>query len=164
MMELGLSEMLAAFVGAAASGVFGIFDRRSNRKRNKASLESEIAAHARFLTALIRDQKYHVEANQVALNASSADWNGDLLHIFPKREYLNGLERAIQRVGELDPWAADLVVEFHHRCTLFLDSTNPDERFERFSSIDEKRSHAIETARNIDVLLVLGDRLSQWRK
>jgi hypothetical protein len=79
----------------------------------------------------------------------------------PKRDYLHGVMAASARAGELNSDAAAMLVEFVHRSTLFLDSTNPDEKYLEHATVDEKRSHAAETATNLERLLALGDELSQ---
>ena len=160
-MAFGLTEAIAALLGACATGLFGVFDRRSERARSRKSLVAEVVAHTTFLTQLVRDQGYLTMAEEVAEDTKNEDWNGALLHVMPKGDYLHGLMAASQRAGELEPMAASMLVEFVHRSTLFLDSTNPDEKYLINASIDDKRSHAAETLVNIKQLLVLGDKLSQ---
>ena len=160
-MAIGLSEAVAALLGASATGLFGILDRRGERNRSRATLTAEVVAHAKFLAKLIREQDYQTYANKVADAAKLPDWDGGLLHVLPKGDYLHGTIASGTRAGELEAGTAAKLIEFVHRCTLFLDSTNPDVRYLENATIDDKRSHATETAANIEKLLTLGDELSQ---
>ena len=161
MMPMGLSEILAASVGAFATGLFGILDRRGERVRKRTALTSEIAAHAKFLTKLVRDQGYAEDANKIAEAALSPNYDGTLLFVIPTHDYLHGLAAASHRAGELNPSVAAQLIEFHHRCVLFVDTTHPSEEYLLKSSLEDKKSHAIETAKNIKLLLKLGEDLSQ---
>ena len=160
-MAIGLSEAVAALLGASATGIFGILDRRSERNRSRATLIAEVVAHTTFLTKLIREQDYLTDATKVANAAKLVDWDGALLLVMPMRDYLRGIIAAGDRAGELEPAIAAKLIEFVHRSTLFLDSTNPDVRYLAHATVEDKRSHAEETAANIEKLLRLGDELSQ---
>ena len=158
-----MSEAIAALLGASATGLFGIVDRRSERRRSRATLIAEVVAHTRFLTMLIREQGYLTYAIKVADAAKLPSWDGGLLLVMPKGDYLQGIIAASDRAGELEPMVATKLIEFVHRSTLFLDSTDPDARYLEHAAIDDKRSHAAETVANIEQVLVLGDELSQLK-
>lgn len=160
-MVIGLSEAIAALLGACATGIFGIHDRRSERLRRRKALTAEVVAHTKFLTHLIRDQGYLTMAEEVVEATKGPEWDSGLLHIMPRLDYLHGIRATVEKAGELDSESASLLVEFVHRCTLFLDSTDPDERYLANASIADKRSHAEETLKNIRKLLAIGDQLVQ---
>ena len=160
-MPIGLSELISALVGAAATGAFGVYDRRSERAHSKASLTKAIKANVQFLTELIRSQGYWSDAAQIVTNSELPNWDGALLTIDAAGEYLQGISACTARAGELDGEVAEKLVEFSLRAQLFLDSTKSTGTFVSSSSLDERRSHAIETYNNIGALLSVGDWFAQ---
>ena len=160
-MGVGWSELVAALIGAAATGVFGIYDRRTERGHRRHSLTKAASAHARFLTNLVRSQRYQSEAQRVVDASRSPDWDEALLIIDASGDYLSGIKECASRAGELDAEVAEMLIEFSHRAQLFLDSTKSSGSFLENATADEKRSHAEETAANIEELLRVGEKLSQ---
>ena len=160
-MAIGWPELVSALIGAAATGAFGIYDRRSERNHRRRSLTNVARAHAKFLTSLIRQQRYQEDARKVADASRSADWDGALLVIDAAGDYLIGIRECALAAGELDADVAARVIEFSHRAQLFLDSTKSSGPFLETATVDEKRSHAEETVGNIAELLRVGDELSQ---
>lgn len=160
-MEIGWSELVAALVGAAATGAFGIYDRRTEREHRRRSLTKAARANARFLTNLVRSQRYQVDAQSVVDASRAPDWDGSLLFIDATGDYLSGIKKCADLAGELDAEVAEKVIEFSHRAQLFLDSTKSSGAFLVNSTTDERRSHAEETVANIEALIRVGENLSQ---
>lgn len=160
-MAVGWSELVSVLIGAAAAGAFGIYDRRSERFHRRRSLTNVARAHARFLTSFIRQQRYEDDAKKVVAASRSPEWDGSLLVIDAAGDYLSGIKECALAAGELDADNAAKVIEFSHRVQLFLDSTKAGGPFLENASLVEKRSHAEETAMNIQQLLSVGEALSQ---
>ncbi len=156
---IGWTDLLSAVVGAAAAGGFGIWDRFSQAKRKREALRSALRAHGAFLTKLVREQKYEVDASFVVQASRSLGWDGGLLTIEIPSHYLDGIKQCLAHVGELKPEEASIAVEFCHRAQIFIDSTRPEMSFHSTANLEAKRSHAEETLRNISAFLEAGDRL-----
>ena len=75
--------------------------------------------------------------------------------------YLDGIKLGLTEIGDLNPKDAETAVEFCHRAQIFIDSTRPHMSFHHFADLNEKRSHAEETLKNIGALLRSGDQLAQ---
>jgi hypothetical protein len=162
-MAIGWNELVSALIGAAASGAFGIFDRRSERKHRLRSITNAASAHVKCLTKIIRQQGYLQDARRVLDSSRSMNWDGSLFYIDAKGDYLNGVRECARASGDLEPDFATQIIEFSYRAELFIDSTKPNGPFIEKAGVDEKRSHADETVKNIEALLELGDSISQMK-
>ncbi len=156
------TDILSAFLAAAATGAFGIYDRRSERKHRYQSTLLSIRAQASFLTSLIRSQEYHSDAREISERSKLPTWNGEILQIDARHNYLDILEDLRGSFGLLKASEIEPVIEFYNRAKIFTDSTKCDGPFLEEASLDERRSHAEQTHLNIERLLVLGDQISQF--
>lgn len=157
---IGWTDLVSGLIGASAAGGFGIWDRYSQQKRKRRCVRAVVLAHIGFLTELIRDQDYEADARKVVEQSSLQDWEGGLMSVDIPSHYLDGLKAGLADAGTLDSTTARGSVEFLHRAQIFIDSTRPRMDFHSLADIDAKRSHALETYKNIKALLKVGNLLN----
>ena len=157
---IGWTDLVSGLIGASAAGGFGIWDRYSQQKRKRRCFRAVVLAHIGFLTELVRDQCYEAGALKVVEQSKLLDWDERLMSVDIPSHYLDGLKAGLADAGELDSVTAKGSIEFLHRAQIFIDSTRPRMDFHSLADVDSKRSHALETHKNIKALLEIGKQLS----
>ena len=157
---IGWTDLVSGLIGASAAGGFGVWDRYSQQRRKRRCVRTVVLTHIGFLTELVRNQGYEADALKVVEASNLLNWEGRLMSVDIPSHYLDGLKAGLADAGELDSMIAKGSVEFLHRAQIFIDSTRVRMDFHSLADIDSKRSHALETHKNIRALLEIGEQLT----
>ncbi len=158
----GWEEIAAALAGAAAAGIFSVFDRRRERTRKRHATLSAITSEVSAISSLIREQGYQNDLSQLAAEVVDGTWNDEVQTIDARMNYMFVYESLAVSLGELEAKHIEPIVEFYQRVRAFVDSTRPDGILAEGGTPSERKDHVLAVNANVKKMLDLGDRIVQF--
>lgn len=158
------SEVYAAILGALLAGGFQTVVGICNRRREVEAIVTAIASEVDSICRLVRHQRYHEVAQEMAQSIHDKNWAGRILVIDIRQNYFTVFEGLVDKIGMLKPEYVAKIVQFYAVCRSTIDSTLPDGVH---IGSDDKNSAAANIV-SIEVLLKrllsLGDEIVQLPK
>ena len=163
-MSIGLSELIAAAIGAAATGAFQILASYLERRKRAEVVLTAICSEVDAICRIITTQGYQQAVGKIASDVGRGMWNGQTYIIDIRSNYFSVFEGLVSDLGLLKPTQACKIVNFYTYCKSAIDSTRPDGPHGLDPNTAEAAQNMVQVALLLNSIVNLGNEITQFPK
>lgn len=163
-MTIGLSELIAAAIGAIATGAFQILTNHLEKRKRAEVVLTAISSEVDAICRIITTQGYQETIGKIASDVQRGMWNGQIYIIDIRSNYFAVFEGLVSDLGLLKPIQACKIVNFYVYCKSVIDSTRPDGPHALDPSTPEAAQNMVQVALLLHSIVNLGNEITQFPK
>lgn len=163
-MIIGVSELIAAGIGAVATGAFQILANFLEKRKRAEVVLTAICSEVDSICRLITTQGYPDTVGKIASDVQRGMWNGQSYIIDIRSNYFTVFEGLVSDLGLLKPVQACKIVNFYAYCKSAIDSTRPDGPHGLDPSTQEAAQNMVQVALLMHSIINLGNEIARFPK